>query len=864
MSTKRPTPPPDDMPIAERIGRLRAGPGREMLPEQAYTKLATGWNTLSNMEQFCAKASDAELKRSAGEIMTKMRADPGQEGLQIAWLAISREWIFRKTADRPRPIYANAEQMLTALWHIQSKEGVLAEVKTGEGKTLIFALLAGLKAAGGHKVDVMTTSHYLSEEGAQFFNSMFNDLGLRASIPPGDDEHDQNRRRAGYAGDVIYAPIDRGVFDSLLEQYYGQPSRGFRPYDSLLLDEADYALMDSLSSYRISTSSARESDIAWVYYSLNHFIERFPASAEANEAWAQKARQWLLNESPEQRETIAGWDDSLLMEWLNSAHRAGQLEEDRDYVVQPSPAFSKPGRPAYQAVVVDKDKSGELKQSSRWSQGVHQFLHARLGFPVEEEGTAAPSMTLAQFVRQYADFNSMTGTAGNRVELEEMHARFHLAPVFIPPHNISKRQDLPTLITQGGETGFFSTLTDQLVEMARQGRPSLVALESIDDVNRFTAHLAQQGMDHVKRLDGLTPEQESSVIAEAGKPGAITLTTILGGRGIDIKPTREVLDAGGLHVIPALLPASGRVQWQLRGRAGRQGAPGSSQMIVNGDRLGLSSTPTPDIADQLIEGYQNHRIESDSLQRFKQDFEADVMQRYQQEFLTFVQAFQSLVYERLKNNIDILNKNVEFKGLARDALSGAPGFLASLAFNRERLIVDIFEKVGLPLLQASLGVFQRVRGNAEEKSKQIERGYKIFYAFANAATAEWDQFDDKARRVMDHHFQETIAQHKQGNYREVLNHLKGNIGHEVEPLWLERRERMLAGMNDIAVKVGLQPLPLEEVLSVHLEKPLSLDELKQHDNQLVRAAEHAFGEGLDNFIQRISGQANGQQHSTGK
>jgi preprotein translocase subunit SecA len=877
MSQKLPDRPIDNVPIEERIARLRVGTHKEALSPEKTAQLRNAWHTLEKMGHTCAHASDQELKRSAAEIMTKLRTNPMQEGLQIAWLALTREWIFRKTADRTRPIYAHAEQMLAAIWHLEAEKGVMAEIKTGEGKTLTFALISSVMAAMGHKVDIMTTSHNLSVEGANFFNEMLSDLGLRATVPPGDEEQNLAKRRAGYAGDVVYSPVDRGVFDSLFEQYYGQPSRGFRPYDTLLLDEADYALMDSLSSYRISTSSGRESEKIWLYYSLNQFIDQFPDSAIADESWSNKARAWLLRYNPEHQDTINQWDDLQLMEWLASAHRAKHLQPDRDYVKRENPTFSKPGLPAYQAVVVDADKSGELKESSRWSQGVHQFLHARLGFPVEEEGTAAPSMTLPQFVRQYKHFHGMTGTAGNHVELAEMKERFGLEAVFLPPHNLSQRIDLPTIITTGSSTeetpdtqlleklqlgraekAHFDTIAAEVERIQASGRACLIAFETIDDVNRFAAYLEQKGINSYARLDGLSPEEESAVIAGAGKPGAITLTTILGGRGIDPKPLREVLAVGGLHVIPALLPASGRVELQLRGRAGRQGAPGSSRMIVNGEALGLHSPPPQELYDTLIEAHQNHRIESNSLMRFKQDFEADVMQRYQQEFVSFVQAFQSSVYEKLKLQLGLIDKGSgSVNSLLKNALLEIPAFMASLAVNRERAIIDVIEKVVLPVGQTALGAVQQVRGNVETKKQAVETGYRIFYAFANAATMEWDTFDDKARRLMDRYFEQVRNKHGEGNYRDVLNLLKENIGQEVEPLWLTHRELMLARMNEIAQKVGLQPLPLSEVLSVKLEKPLSLDELKQHNNPIMRVVERTLGEDADRALQSLGDKLNG-------
>jgi preprotein translocase subunit SecA len=493
-------------------------------------------------------------------------------------------------------------------------EGKIAEMRTGEGKTLVATLAVYLNALSGKGVHVVTVNDYLARRDANWMRPLYEFLGLSVGIvtpfmPP-------EEKRQAYAADITYGTNEFG-FDYLRDNMAFSVDEKFqRELNFAVIDEVDSILIDEARTPLIISGQAEDS--SRLYIEINKLIPRLKQHIEEEEGVVtqeghykvdEKARQVELNEAGhlyvEEMLTEAGLlaeGESLysahnlsLLTHVYSGLRAHKLfHRNVEYIVQNG-----------QVILID-EHTGRTMQGRRLSEGLHQAIEAKEGVNIQAESQTLASTTFQNYFRLYNKLSGMTGTADT--EAFEFRQIYGLDVIVIPTHRPIARKDFNDLVYLTQEEKYAAIITD-VKECMAQGRPILVGTASIESSEYVSRLLEKEGIEH-KVLNAKFHEKEAEIIAQAGRPGALTIATNMAGRGTDIllggnwevevanleNPTPEqiaqvkaewqkrhqqVIEAGGLHVIASERHESRRIDNQLRGRAGRQGDPGSSRFYLS-------------------------------------------------------------------------------------------------------------------------------------------------------------------------------------------------------------------------------------------------------------------------------------------
>jgi len=494
-------------------------------------------------------------------------------------------------------------------------EGRIAEMRTGEGKTLVATLAVYLNALAGKGVHVVTVNDYLARRDANWMRPLYEFLGLTVGIvtpfqPP-------EEKRAAYAADITYGTNNEFGFDYLRDNMaFSLQEKNQRELNFAVIDEVDSILIDEARTPLIISGQAEDS--SKLYQQINQLIPRLKQHIEEEEGVVtqeghfsidEKTRQVELNEQGhqyiEELLTAAG----LLAEGesLYSAHNLGLLthvyaglrahklfHRNVEYIVQNN-----------QVLLID-EHTGRTMPGRRLSEGLHQAIEAKEGLQIQPESQTLASTTFQNYFRLYKKLAGMTGTADT--EAFEFQQIYNLPVVVIPTNKPLARKDFNDLVYLTQEEKFAAIIAD-IKECREQGRPVLVGTATIETSEYVSRLLEKEGIEH-KVLNAKHHDKEAEIIAQAGRPGAVTIATNMAGRGTDIllggnwevevaaleNPTEEqvaqikadwqkrhqqVLEAGGLHVIASERHESRRIDNQLRGRAGRQGDPGSSRFYLS-------------------------------------------------------------------------------------------------------------------------------------------------------------------------------------------------------------------------------------------------------------------------------------------
>ncbi|MCL6595254.1 MAG: preprotein translocase subunit SecA [Firmicutes bacterium] len=449
-------------------------------------------------------------------------------------------------------------------------EGKIAEMATGEGKTLVATLPAYLNALTGEGVHIVTVNDYLAKRDAEWMGKIYNFLGLSVGLILTNPNHDPAAARAAYACDVTYGTNNEFAFDYLRDNMAPTladvTQRGFHyaivdEVDSILIDEARTPLIIS----GLGTASTE-----W-YVRFARVVEQLERDVD------YKVDEKLRTVAPteegvEKVERMLGvehlYADSRtdLSHYLNQALKAKELFlRDRDYVVKDN-----------EVIIVD-EFTGRLMFGRRYNDGLHQAIEAKEGVPVQQENPTLATVTFQNFFRMYKKLAGMTGTA--LTEEEEFRKIYGLDVIPIPTNKPLIRKELPDLVFKT-ERAKFKAVADDVEERHKRGQPVLVGTVSIEKSERLSEMLTRRGVPH-EVLNAKHHEREAGIIAQAGQRGAVTIATNMAGRGTDIVLGEGVAELGGLHVIGTERHEARRIDNQLRGRSGRQGDPGSSQFYVS-------------------------------------------------------------------------------------------------------------------------------------------------------------------------------------------------------------------------------------------------------------------------------------------
>ena len=577
--------------------------------DRILKKLNVAVEQINQLEPTLEALSDEQLKAKTSEFSARLADGASTDEIMIEAFAVVREASKRVFGMRHFDVQMLGGQVL--------HQGKIAEMRTGEGKTLTSTLPTYLNALTGKGVHVITVNDYLARRDADWSRPLFEFLGLTVGCNVPGMNHQQ--KKAAYAADITYGTNNEFGFDYLRDNMAFSPQdRVQRPLFFAVIDEVDSILIDEARTPLIISGQAEDS--SELYRRINKIIPELikqdkegeeGKSGEGDFTIDEKSRQVHLTENGQihveqilQREGILGADESLFaaanisfLHHVNAALRAHKLfHRDVDYIVKES-----------DIVIVD-EHTGRTMEGRRWSEGLHQAIEAKEGVKIQNENQTLASITFQNYFRLYDKLAGMTGTADT--EAFEFQHIYGLETVVIPTNKPMIRKDKADLIYLTAEEKY-EAIVEDIKDCVKRGQPALVGTVSIENSELLSNILKKAKIPH-KVLNAKFHEQEADIVAQAGKPGAITIATNMAGRGTDIvlggnwkaalekindpKPGtvekikaewkadhEAVLKAGGLHIIGTERHESRRIDNQLRGRSGRQGDPGSSRFYLSLD-----------------------------------------------------------------------------------------------------------------------------------------------------------------------------------------------------------------------------------------------------------------------------------------
>ena len=522
--------------------------------------------------------SDEELRAKTDEFRERLSGGETVDDLLPEAMAVAREAIARETGERAFDV-----QVLGA---IVLHHGQIAEMRTGEGKTLVATIALYLNALEGLGAHLVTVNDYLARRDAQWYGRALMRLGLTVGVlqnqaafvvqyePVSEQssmEHlEMANRREVYACDVVYGTNNEFGFDYLRDNMATSlEGRVQKRRHYAIIDEADSVLIDEARTPLIISGPAQ--DDVRLYPRFARIVPSL--QREVDFTVDERTRSVALTESGVEKleqalgvENIYSLENFALTRYMEAALKAHVIyERDRDYVVKDN-----------EIVIVDAF-TGRLMEGRRWSDGLHQAVEAKEGVKVNQESVTYATITIQNFFRLYEKLAGMTGTAVT--EAEELSEIYKLEVVVIPTHRSIARADRPDLVYRT-EQGKWRAVLEDIAEKHEAGRPVLVGTVAIETSEMLSDLLTRRGIEH-EVLNAKQHQREASIIARAGLRAAVTIATNMAGRGTDIKLGEGVAGLGGLHVLGTERHESRRIDNQLRGRSGRQGDPGTTRFFVS-------------------------------------------------------------------------------------------------------------------------------------------------------------------------------------------------------------------------------------------------------------------------------------------
>lgn len=452
-------------------------------------------------------------------------------------------------------------------------EGRIAEMKTGEGKTLVGTLPVYLNALLGKGVHVVTVNDYLAQRDSEQMGQIYNFLGMTVGVNLNGMEHVD--KQDAYACDITYGTNNEFGFDYLRDNmvlYKEQMVQ--RPLYFCIIDEVDSILIDEARTPLIISGQAQKS--TELYYAADRFVKRLVAEEDYTVDIKVKAVS-LTEKGVAKAEKAFGIDNLYDHTNVTLNHHVVQalkanaiMRRDVDYVVDED-----------EVKIVD-EFTGRLMAGRRYSDGLHQAIEAKEELEVQNESMTLATITFQNYFRMYQKLAGMTGTA--KTEEEEFKKIYGLEVLQVPTNKPNQRKDMPDVVYKS-EAGKFRAVVEGIVERHKKNQPVLVGTISIENSELLSDLLKRKGVKH-KVLNAKFHAEEAEIISRAGEPGSVTIATNMAGRGTDILLGEGVSEVGGLHIIGTERHESRRIDNQLRGRAGRQGDPGSTQFYLSlGDEL---------------------------------------------------------------------------------------------------------------------------------------------------------------------------------------------------------------------------------------------------------------------------------------
>ncbi len=564
---------------------------------------------INSLEEATKKLSDAALKAKTSEFKKRLN-----EGQKIDDLLVEAFAVVREASRRVLEMRHFDVQLIGGM---ALHDGKISEMRTGEGKTLVATLPTYLNALEGKGVHVITVNDYLAKRDAEWMGQIYRFLGLEVGINLSNISSEEKKK--AYQADITYGTNNEFGFDYLRDNMiFSKEERVQRKLHYGLVDEVDSILIDEARTPLIISGQAE--DNVDLYTNINLVVaklSRQKTEEESGDYWVdEKAHQVVLSESGHEnveklliKAGLLSEQSSLydatnisLVHHINASLKARNLfNKDQHYVVRDN------------SIIIVDEFTGRMMPGRRWSEGIHQAVEAKEGVEIQKENQTLASITFQNYFRMYQKLSGMTGTADT--EAYEFSQIYGLETIIIPPHRTTQRKDMMDKVYRTSQERYAAVIED-IKACQKIDQPVLVGTTSIENSELISALLTKAKLKH-QVLNAKHHEKEAHIIAQAGRPGMITIATNMAGRGTDIvlggsieadihdiklndkltesKKEKEikalkdgwkeqnglVVKAGGLHIIGTERHESRRVDNQLRGRAGRQGDPGSSRFYLS-------------------------------------------------------------------------------------------------------------------------------------------------------------------------------------------------------------------------------------------------------------------------------------------
>jgi len=515
---------------------------------------------INELEGTFEKLSDADLRAKTEEFRQRLADDETLDDLLVEAFAAAREAGKRALNMRHYDVQLIGGVVL--------HQGKIAEMATGEGKTLVATLPAYLNALEGKGVHLVTVNDYLARRDMEWMGPLYEALGLTV----GAIQHDMpdEDRRAAYASDVTFGTNNEYGFDYLRDNMKFRAQDMVQPlHHYAIVDEVDSILIDEARTPLIISGPAEKS--TELYYKVDRIIPALKKERDF-EIDEEKRSAAFTEEGVERLEQLLGVDnlyDASNMDLIHHAQQALKahtlFKRDKDYLVKDG-----------EVIIVD-EFTGRMMPGRRWSDGLHQAVEAKEGVKIERENQTLATITFQNFFRMYDKLSGMTGTA--MTEAAEFDNIYELEVMAIPTNRPLIRAEMPDVIFRT-EPEKWKAVVEEIVDQHETGRPVLVGTTSIEKSEKLSRMLERKGVRHVV-LNAKHHEREAEIVALAGQRDAVTIATNMAGRGTDIVLGEGVTNLGGLHVLGTERHEARRIDNQLRGRTGRQGDPGSSQFFLS-------------------------------------------------------------------------------------------------------------------------------------------------------------------------------------------------------------------------------------------------------------------------------------------
>lgn len=584
------------MSIINKVAAKIVGSRNDRFVKKLYKTVAV----INSFEEVLSLISDDELKAKTLEFKDRIAKEESLESILPEAFAVMREACTRVLGLRHYDVQLIGGMVLN--------DGNIAEMGTGEGKTLVATLPAYLNGLSGRGVHIVTVNDYLAARDAEWMGGAFDFLGLSVGAITGNLSPEE--RKKIYQCDVVYATNNELGFDYLRDNMaFNSEQKVQKSLDFAIVDEVDSILIDEARTPLII--SGPSDDYSDIYRAINQMIPSFTKQVESGEGKEivvevkgdytvdEKHKQVFLTDDGHAKaetllikagalqEGVSLYDASniLLMQHISSGLRAHILfQKDVDYIV------------AEDEIVIVDEFTGRSMPGRRWSEGLHQAIEAKEGVSIKKENQTLASITFQNYFRLYKKLSGMTGTADTEaVEFQDIYG---LECVVIPPNKPSSRVDSSDQIYLTTEEKF-EAIANDVINCQKSGQPVLVGTSSIENSELISGLLKKKKIKH-EVLNAKQHEREAAIIANAGSTGAVTIATNMAGRGTDIvlggrapenptevqkgewnKQHENVINAGGLHIVGTERNESRRVDNQLRGRAGRQGDVGSTRFYLS-------------------------------------------------------------------------------------------------------------------------------------------------------------------------------------------------------------------------------------------------------------------------------------------